>query len=644
MTSDSGKKTQTGKKAAQEKPGKQSARSRTIELTAEDVTPEKEKSAKAKKTPQAEQPAPPDEQNAPASKKTPEKNKNSTAYLFAAFLGAVLALAGGYGLLALNIVALPDNSKAALLAAVSDLEKQLKADKAMSEESFGSLATALEKTGSRGQVRDEMLGATNAAVAALKEQLAQMHKITADLTAKTDANAALVAKAGETTQKALAASADLSRKLAEESKLRAGLGPQIAANTAQIQKRALDAARLAKAIEQNAALAAKAQARIDDLFKGIKDIEKAVSEAGVSAGGTPSSAGVRISLLDRKLKRLEQDMAGLNKSLQSMPAVPPDLSPQISVLEKSLMRLSKGMAELGGRDAERQDALRRLQEKTGIISGKMAEIDVLSKRATALDGELGALRGEISNLARAVQILKINDDGGSGTLDTLSGRLDALKSELAGRIAGLEKLLAGIADAEKKLAAIDARLAEVKSLQERIKEQQSIAARVQLANRLQRDMMSGKAFKRALSGFAAIAPDIKIPQNISAAAGQGIISMARLRRDFGQLREELEAQNILEGGEGLMGKIMKSAGSVVSVRRAGPTAGDSPGAIASRVAAYLEKDDLASAIAEAGGFKGEAAKKVAPWLAAARVRLDAEHFSRDLGARIYAGAAGGKGE
>ena len=463
----------------------------------------------------------------------------------------------------------------------------------------------------------------------------------AELAVTSRNNAKSLAAINTAAQSALKATEDLALRLGEEGKARAKLGPSIAANTAQVQKRAAEIAGLSGDLRTVKSETGRLAARVDDVFRGLKDIEKAVVEAGARSGGAPSSAGVRISLLGNKLKRLEQDMAGLRNTLKSLPAMPPDFTPQIALLEKSQARLAKGLGDLGARDAARENALQHLQSQTGALGREIGKIASLNTRLADLGRKLEALQVNLGIVGKAADTLKIGKGGSSGALNALAEEIRSVRRELAGKIDRVEKLTKGMADAESRLRAIDARLKDVKSVQAALAAQQRQAAKVQGANRLQRALLGGGAYKEALFAFMELAPEVKVPESVNAMAANGILTLAELRKRFSVLRESLEAQNILEGGSGLMGKIMKSAGSVVTIRRTGPTAGMSTGAIASRIAAHLEAGKLALALKEAEAFKGEARNKAAAWIKQARARLDAEKFAADLGALVY---AGGKGE
>jgi len=649
--SGSGKKPDAAAKASPAKSQK-SARGRTIELTAEDVTPSDKKPAdktEAPKTAPKKSEAP---KAADASPKDKPQDKSKTAakpskavkrggfgvFLIAAFTGAALALGTAYGLLFYKVIALPDAGKAQMLDAISGLEARIQAAGTQNEEHLGALG---RKTQSTAQIYADMLAKTNASVAALKDDLAALSKKSAGLEGLAKSNSASLGTINTAAQSALKAAGALGLKLDKESKSRAQLGPHIAANTAQVQKRATEMAALSKDLETVKISSGRLAAQMDDLFKGLKDIEKAVAEAGALGGGTPSSAGVRISLLGNKFKRLEQDMAGLNNTLQSLPAIPPDVTPRITVLEKSLSRITRGIADLGARDAGREDALRRLQGETQKLGHNAARIASVDKRLGELGQRLAKLQTALGVVGKAADTLKIGDSGSSGALNALAERINTVRAEMINKIERLEKVTAEISDAETKLSAIDARLKDVKSAQAAFAVQQQLAAKVQSAGRLQRDLLSGGAFKDALFAFIELAPDVKVPENVSALAASGILTPNQLRKRFKALKQGLEAQNILEGGTGLMGKLLKSAGSVVSVRRTGPTAGTSSGAVASRVATHLEKGQLAAALKEAAGFKGDALEQAAPWIKQAQARLEAEAFAANLSALVY---SGGKGE
>ncbi len=636
------------------KPDAKAARAHTIELTAEDVTPADEgKAAGAGKD--AGKDAKPDagKDKTAAAKPEPKPDNKPEAkpaetvaarggaggflgMAIAGLFGGVLALLGAAVLISFQMIDLSGSAGQRARQGIDKLDKQVGAALAEAEKKAEARETALAalkadaaKAASRASVHEDMLGKTTAAV---NEMKAGLKKTTGQVAVMNDRLGRLtgsLAAAEKRLESLNGAIGSLGAKLESEAEARKALGPRIAANAGMLEKRGLDIGRLMKWQDAMSAESRKLGNQMTGLIGGLKDIERSVAEASNAGGGEPSSAGVRLALLDRKIQRLEKDMSGLTATLQSLPAVPPDLSPQIAVLEKTVARFDKNFADSGKRNAAVRNDVRKLDERVrdlGLLAGRLQALDTRIDEVKSRYAELGSSMRLIQSAAR---VLGLGEDGNSAALTGLEAKIAGLSSDLAAKITALEKATAGIGEAEAKLAGVDVRLESVKAAQTALAAMQQRAARQQAAMKLSRDLLSGAPYSQALAGFVTLAPQAKVPAAVKALAPSGVPSLDTLKTEFTEIRAAIDAAGILKSDDGLMGRLMKSAGSVVSVRRTGPVAGTSPSAVASRIADYLDKGKLASAIQEAGGYGGPASDRVAAWAKKADARLQAEGFAAD---------------
>lgn len=637
-------------------PGKD-ARSRTIELTAEDVTPASE-TAKKDETAKAEAPkdaaksggaaraeaAAPKDAKTPETKAAPAGGGSVLGYAAAGLFGGVAALLGAAVLVSFQMIDLSGNAGKQAQDSIGALDKKLSTalDAASGrgekrDAAIAALEKSVEKAVSRSSVHEDMIGKSSAALTGVQSGLKKTGgevSVVADRLGRLTASLSAAEKRIESLNGSLGA---LDARLKAEAEARAALGPRITANAGMLEKRGSDIAKMMKWQDAAAAESRKLASQMAGLLAGLKDIERSVADASAAGGGEPSSAGVRLALVDRKIARVEKDMAGLSTTLKNLPAVPPDLSPQIAVLEKTVARFDKNFAESGKRHAAVQDLVRKLDERVRDLALLGGRMNALNTRIDEVKARYGALGEAMTTLRSASQALGLGEDGNSKALAGLESQIAALKTELAGKIAALEKTTAGITEAESKLAGVDVRLESVKTTQAALAAMQKRAATEQAAARLSRDLLSGIAYSDALAGFVALAPAVQVPDAVKALAPSGVPSMAKLRADFAALKDAIDAAAVMKPDDGLMGKLMKSAGSVVSIRRTGPAAGTSPSAVASRIADYLAKGKLAAAINEAGSMGGDMAGKVQGWAKGAKARLAAEKFAADVMALAMAG-------
>lgn len=640
-------------KAGSAKSGAKDARSRTIELTAEDVTPpEPAKAAKAGRPASgADKPEAPDKTKDAAQDAPPASGSKAggvMAYALSGLFGGVAALLGAAVLISFQMIDLSGNAGQRATDSIGALDKQVNAALAEArgrgtgrDDALAALKTGVDKTVSRASVHEDMIGKTSAAVNEMEKGLKQALSQVAGLSGRLNRLTASLGAVEKRLESLNGHMGGLGAKLGAEAESRKALGPRIVANAGMLEKRGTDIARLMKWQDAMSAETRKLGRQMTSLLGGLKDIERSVADASAAGGGEPSSAGVRLALLDRKIQRLGKDMAGLNATLQSLPAVPPDLSPQISVLEKTVARFDKGFAEAGRRHAGVQNNVRLLDERVRDLALMGGRMDAVNSRIDEVKSRYAELGSSMRVLQSAARALGLGEDGSSAALKALEGKLSALRGDISGRIAALEKTTAGIGEAEAKLAGVDVRLESVKTAQTKLAAMQQKAAREQAAARLSRDLLSGQAYSEALAGFASLVPKAIIPDSVRALAPKGVPSRDALASSFAALRQAIDAAEVLKSDDGLMGRLMKSAGSVVSIRRTGPVSGSSPSAIASRIADYLVRGELALVLSEASGITGPAGDKASAWAAQVKARLQAEKFAADVMALAMAGSEQG---
>ena len=112
---------------------------------------------------------------------------------------------------------------------------------------------------------------------------------------------------------------------------------------------------------------------------------------------------------------------------------------------------------------------------------------------------------------------------------------------------------------------------------------------------------------------------------------QGVASVEKLQEDFKTMSDEVyirwKKEDTTTGIRAMFWRMMHQ---VISIRRVGLVEGHSPEAIIARAEYYLNKGDVAQAVQELSVFQGSYANIVQPWVAEAKLRLEALKLMQGL--------------
>jgi hypothetical protein len=203
--------------------------------------------------------------------------------------------------------------------------------------------------------------------------------------------------------------------------------------------------------------------------------------------------------------------------------------------------------------------------------------------------------------------------GGGGSPEAIA----TLSDQLGDAASGL-KAVAGRVDAlEKSVAALEASSgAGVDSAR---------AARAVAFAALRRAAAAGGSFTSDLGMLSTLGVSGDAFESLRPLAADSTPSAAELAAEFPGVASAILAATA--GGDpdaGFFQRLVGSARGLVSIRPAGPVAGDDPPAIVSRMQAAVDKGDLATALDERDGLPDAGKEASASWAAAAadRIKID----------------------
>ncbi|PHQ98451.1 MAG: hypothetical protein COB40_00030 [Marinosulfonomonas sp.] len=271
--------------------------------------------------------------------------------------------------------------------------------------------------------------------------------------------------------------------------------------------------------------------------------------------------------------------------------------------------------------------------------------DRLNEQVVAQKNQMDALETRIADLVQASENavsvdvtdgLAVRQDAGDQTDQEFAGLLAALDQRLGDvenrPIPDVGATAQAVATYERELAAMrlmfEQELQRVEDAQTEAIEAQGVvavraesvaeaAAMAQIENALD----EGTPFADALDALSALG--LEIPTGLSAVAGGGVASLARLQDDFPDAaRAALNAANQAEADAGKTSGLAAFLRSQLGARSLQPQDGDSADAVLSRAEAALRNADIGGALAELETISDVAKAPLSDWIKTAETRQD----------------------
>jgi hypothetical protein len=150
------------------------------------------------------------------------------------------------------------------------------------------------------------------------------------------------------------------------------------------------------------------------------------------------------------------------------------------------------------------------------------------------------------------------------------------------------------------------------------------------AGALAEALRGGAPFSAELDALAALGVGEADIAALRPHATAGLPTHQALQSGFDAAIADVPLEQPVPANAGTVERLLESARGLVEVRRAGPTTGDQPAAVVTRVRAALAAGDLETALAEWRGLPENARTATAAWAERAEARLAAERLVAKL--------------
>jgi len=354
----------------------------------------------------------------------------------------------------------------------------------------------------------------------------------------------------------------------------------------------------------------------------------------------PADLAARVDTLQKAAEeRLAAAKTSVAEGLAKLPAADgAALTDLASRVDAAIAAARESAAAEVAALSARLDATREDLKARGADGGEAAKA-ALADAATRLSAEVEKQKAEITAALDGMRKRLGGVEGLRAEVDGLVGRLGGLETSNTeakadrGRIA--ESLDQTLEATEGRVGSMESKLAKIEAGAEAATKAQAEAVFAVALADLKSAVDAGRPFgpewevvKRAApEGVPTLAP-------LEAFVATGVPSPTKLREDLPKVaRAMVEADEAASAGAGFLDRMMSHAASIVRVRPAGESAGESLAAKVSRIESRLASGDLPAALAAWKALPDGARGASAKWGAAleARVAVDAALAAQTAG-------------
>ncbi len=291
-------------------------------------------------------------------------------------------------------------------------------------------------------------------------------------------------------------------------------------------------------------------------------------------------------------------------------------------------------------DSDTKERLKNLAGRLQVLENKstdnVPQLEELQAERARIQARLDQSLQRIADLENSISTVKqmvsaVDADGGSkAALKTLR--------QLSERLQKLESGSADSSDTQrKKLVDLEARLAEL-AVRTSPQGQAAAGSRARAfmlaVGQLRQAVQSSRPYLNELAGVLTLLDqDDALRQKVTAlqpSANRGIPSLEQLRTSFKSLAASIVQAEKLPKGDGWIDRTVARVAGSLKWRRTDQLEGDSVDAVVARAERLLAASDLSGALAELTALPEKAAGLAKPWMANAKLLVEAEQLLADL--------------
>lgn len=363
------------------------------------------------------------------------------------------------------------------------------------------------------------------------------------------------------------------------------------------------------------------------LNKALNDAANLGKEAKDRAATFKTTiAGLEAQINDMR-DRLAKGAGGETVALETMQATLRKMEGRVAAVEGASAAAVKAADEAGKATKQAVGAV----EAAKLADGAMEAIGTLRQQVGDLQTRLGMVKPLADSVKRlSTQLGTFDPIAETAAAKSRDDKLVTLRSDLDKMVAGAAQLDTRLAEVEKGVGGINLRETATLSV-----------AMTALSSAVE----AGRPFTRELATVRALLPNKALLDGLNEAAKAGVANKETLAKGFEKPAQAIlakyEATN--SGEDGVLGKFLLNAKSIVKVRPSGAVDGDDAGAIVSRIRANLKTGNLAKAHAEWAKLEKPYKDLSQAWASQLQARLNLDRLTQQVTQDVLKTLAGSNG-
>jgi hypothetical protein len=388
--------------------------------------------------------------------------------------------------------------------------------------------------------------------------------------------------------------------------------------------------------------------------------------------GILATPGTGDTALSESVVKLQGQLTALTSKVENTSA--PDLAPlktrlsQLEAQKKQRVQNNSQSGDAAKANSEKITALAatltqlqgtqvKLQQSVSSgAAGENAGLSTLAERLTKLENNDGlasdvkSIQTTMAELADKLATLSktaakgANNSAISEEVSAVAAKLDAVKGQLSSELEKAGKSLANaetnIKQATEQMAALGQRVDSLEtSLNTPRKDEQRVARAMAVAG-LKSAIDNGGNFSDALTLFEGLTDNPQSVASLKEYADSGIPDLSSLTTSFAPLSDKIIGAATPKNNDGVMGRFLTNARSLVKVKSIGAIEGNSVEAIVSRIEAALKNADLAVATKEWETLPDTAKTISTGWINQVKARSQANALITNLLKQFMTGTTG----